>query len=100
MFQNLFRKAVKGAPVQTGAVFGGATPFSNQLGPSNSIGPVQPVVGQFGIPSSTYQQPTSAPPTPAAGFKGIAPDTAIVPKSPRTVPLFSPAPSYDPNQAL
>lgn len=95
---SYFRKATPGAGVTHSPSFtGGPNPYSTTLGPSNSIGPKGAVVGNYQLPNTTYQQPHTAPPTPQAGPKGIQPDTAVVPLPARVVPLFAPAPAWNPN---
>lgn len=78
------------------------SPYATTLGPSNTIQPVTGVVGHFRVPSSwnaSWQQPVTAPPTPAPGVKSILPEQPIQPTGSRVVPLFSPAPGWS-NQSL
>jgi hypothetical protein len=103
----LFNRQPAGASVplmSDGFAFQGQNPYVNSLPDpgSNGITHRAAIVGAFGIPSSygAWQGPVTAPPVPQPGAKGILPDQNIVKASKRTVPLFSPAPAYDPNQPL
>lgn len=72
--------------------------YTTDLGRSNTISEVGPVVGNWQVPGSygTWQQPAMPPPAPVPGFKSIAPQQPIVPTLQANPLRFSPAPHVSP----
>lgn len=89
------RRSTVPVPGFTAAEFS-SQPYTTELGPSNTVQPVNGVVGAFAIPASygSWQQPVTAPPTPIAGVKSILPQQPTVHKPARQTVKFTPAPNY------